>query len=279
MTEISSTVVETTNTTPFTEVLRSAFSKLDLADIGYAAILLVVCYIGSRILRKLFRRVIERSQLSQNLQTFFKQVLRFVLDFVIILIVADSLGIPVSSLLAIFSLLGLALSLSLQNLLGNLISGVVLLFNRPFDVGDYVEINGVAGSVKQVALFQTQLNTVDNKLVHIPNNDVLSSTIINYSGESIRRVDVSFFVSYDIPLETVQAAAKEFLTAIPYVVDEPAPQTVVSAFKESNAEYTIRMWVSSSDCVATRDMMNALILQYYQTHNKPFSYPRIVIQQ
>ena len=279
MTEVSSTLVETTNTKPFAEVLQSAFSKLDLADIGYAALLLVICYIGSRILRKLFRRVIERSQLSHNLQTFFQQVLRFVLDFVIILIVADSLGIPVSSLLAIFSLLGLALSLSLQNLLGNLISGVVLLFNRPFDVGDYVEINGIAGSVKQVALFQTQLNTVDNKLVHIPNNDVLSSTIINYSGERIRRVDVSFCVSYDVPMETVQTAVGEFLTSIPYVLEDPAAETVVSAFRENNAEYTVRLWVRSDSCVAARDMMNAKILQYYQSHSGAFSYPRVVVQQ
>lgn len=279
MEQLSSSIVETTNTKPFAEVLQSAFSKLDLADIGYAAVLLVICYIGARILRKFFRRAIERSHLSKNLQSFFQQVLRFVLDFIIVLIVADSLGIPVSSLLAIFSLLGLALSLSLQNLLGNLISGVVLLFNRPFDVGDYVEINGVAGSVKQVALFQTQLDTVDNKLVHIPNNDVLSSTIINYSGESMRRVDVSFFVSYDVPFETVQSAVKEFLASIPYVLDDPAAETVVSAFREHNAEYTVRLWVRSDSCVAARDMMNAQILQYYQSHSGSFSYPRVVVQQ
>ena len=280
MPEVSSTIVETaTSTTPFAEVLQSAFSKLDLADIGYAATLFVICYIASRILRKFFRRAIARSQMSENLQSFFLQVLRFVLNFIIILIVADSLGIPVSSLLAVFSLLGLALSLSLQNLLGNLISGVVLLFNRPFNVGDYVEINGVTGSVKQVALFQTQLDTVDNKLVHIPNNDVLSSVIINYTGESMRRVDVSFFVSYDVPFETVQKAVKEFITSIPYVLDDPATETVVSAVLENNAEYTVRLWVRSDSCVEARDMMNAKILQYYQSHSGSFSYPRVVIQK
>ena len=278
MPEVSSTVVETTKT-PFAEVLQNALSKLDLADICYAAVLLVVCYIGSRILRKFFRRTLERSHLSENLQSFFQQVLRFTLDFIIILIVADSLGIPVTSLLAVFSLLGLALSLSLQNLLGNLISGVVLLFNRPFNVGDYVEINGVAGSVKQVALFQTQLDTVDNKLVHIPNNDVLSSVIINYSGESMRRVDVSFFVSYDVPFETVQKSVKEFLASIPYALDDPAAETVVSAFRENNAEYTVRLWVRSDSCVEARDMMNAKILQYYQSHSGSFSYPRVVVQK
>lgn len=276
---ISSTVVETTTTKPFSEVLQSAFSKLDLADIGYAAVLLIVCYIGARILRKLFRRAIERSHLSRNLQSFFQQVLRFTLDFVIILIVADSLGIPVSSLLAIFSLLGLALSLSLQNLLGNLISGVVLLFNRPFDVGDYVEINGVAGSVKQVALFQTQLNTVDNKLVHIPNNDVLSSTIINYSGESIRRVDIVYQASYDTPTETVKKAIAECAASLPQILTDPAAEVVVSGFGDNNVDYTIRFWVRADQCVLARDLMNDHILSFYQKYGVELSYPRVMIQK
>ena len=278
METVTTTMVETTEKTPFAEVLQSALSKLDFADIGYAALLFVVCYAGARILRKLFRRALERSTLSKNLQTFFQQVLRFVLDFIIILIVADSLGIPVSSLLAVFSLLGLALSLSLQNLLGNLISGVVLLFNRPFEVGDFVEINGVSGTVKQVALFQTQLDTVDNKLVYIPNNDALSSIITNYSGESMRRVDVSFCVSYDVPMDTVFAAVKDFLAANPYVLRDPAPETVVSSFPDNNVEYTVRMWVGSSNCVAARDLMNAEILRYYQSHENSVSYPRVVVQ-
>lgn len=276
---ISSAVVETTTTKPFSEVLQSAFSKLDLADIGYAALLFVVCYAGARILRKLFRRALERSTLSKNLQAFFQQMLRFTLDFIIILIVADSLGIPVSSLLAVFSLLGLALSLSLQNLLGNLISGVVLLFNRPFDVGDFVEIKGVSGSVKQVALFQTQLNTVDNKLIHIPNSDVLSSTIVNYSAESIRRVDIVYQASYDTPTETVKKAIAECAASLPEILTDPAAEIVVSGFGDNNVDYTIRFWVRSDQCVLARDLMNDRILSFYQKHGVELSYPRVVVQK
>lgn len=278
MPEVSSTIVEATKT-PFAEVLQNALSKLDLADICYAAVLLIVCYIGSRILRKFFRRALERSHLSENLQSFFQQVLRFTLDFIIILIVADSLGIPVTSLLAVFSLLGLALSLSLQNLLGNLISGVVLLFNRPFDVGDFVEINGVSGSVKQVALFQTQLNTADNKLVHIPNNDVLSSVIVNYSGESIRRVDIVYQASYDTPTETVKRAISECAASLPEILTDPAAEVVVSGFGDNNVDYTIRFWVRADQCVRARDLMNDHILSFYQKHGVELSYPRVVVQK
>ena len=278
MPEVSSTVVETTKT-PFAEVLQTALSKLDLADICYAAVLLIICYIGSRILRKFFRRTLERSHLSENLQSFFQQVLRFTLDFIIILIVADSLGIPVTSLLAVFSLLGLALSLSLQNLLGNLISGVVLLFNRPFNVGDYVEINGVEGSVKQVALFQTQFNTIDNKLIYIPNSDVLSSTIINYSAESIRRVDIVYQASYDTPTETVKKAIAECAASLPVILTDPAVEIVVSGFGDNNVDYTIRFWVRADQCILARDLMNDHILSFYQKHGVELSYPRVVIQK
>lgn len=275
---LSSTTVETESISEFSTMLRRVFSALDAADIVSALVLFLLCYAASRLLQRLFRRTLERSRLSQNLQSFFRQTLRFTLDFIIVLIVADSLGIPVSSLLAVFSLFGLALSLSLQNLLGNLISGVMLLFNRPFDVGDYVEIGSVSGTVKQVALFQTQLDTVENKLVYIPNSDVLSSVIVNCSGETTRRVDVTFFVAYTVPQHEVEQAARGFLAAVPQALSQPAAQIVVSDFGKSNVQYTVRFWTRSDSCVAARDAMNAQILQYYQSHEGTFSYPRVAVE-
>ncbi|MGM9663110.1 MAG: mechanosensitive ion channel family protein [Oscillospiraceae bacterium] len=260
------------------ETLKILLGKLKLEDILSAVLLLLICYLLARVLRRLFRGVMARSRLSENLQHFLDQALRFALDFIILLIVADSLGIPVTSLLAVFSLLGLALSLSLQSLLGNLISGVVLLTTRPFGAGDFIELKGVSGTVKQVALFQTQLDTVDNKLIYIPNSDVLSSTIVNYSGESTRRVDITFCASYDAPTETVRAAILECAASLPQVLAEPAAEVVVSGFEESNVAYTARLWVRSDDCIAVRDEMNGRILQYYRKHGVEMSYPRIVVR-
>lgn len=279
MPDTTSSAVDTSGAAAFLETVKAAFSKLAWADVLYATALFIVCYIVSKLLMRFFRGVLSRSHLSENLRLFFEKALRFVLYFIIVLIVADSLGIPVTSLLAVFSLLGLALSLSLQNLLGNLISGVVLLFNRPFEVGDYIEINGIAGTVKQVDLFQTLLNSVDNKLIYIPNSDVLSSTITNYSGESTRRVDVALSASYDAPVETVQAAILECAAGIPGVLAEPAPEVVVSAFGDSNVEYTARLWVDAGSVISVRDQMNGRILSYYQKHGVEISYPRITLQK
>ncbi len=279
MPETTSAAVDTGAALSFFNTLKLAFSKLAWADIGYAALLLIGCCIASKILMRFFHSTLSRSRISPNLRLFFEKALRFTLNFIIVLIVADSLGIPVTSLLAVFSLLGLALSLSLQNLLGNLISGVVLLFNRPFEVGDYIEINGIAGTVKQVDLFQTLLNSVDNKLIYIPNSDVLSSTITNYSSESTRRVDVTFFASYDTPAETVQTAILECAASIPGVLTEPAPEVVVSAFGDNNVDYTARLWVEGGSVISVRDQMNGRILSFYQKHGVTFSYPRIIVQQ
>lgn len=258
--------------------LQAVFRKLAPEDLLVSALLLLVCYLLARLLRRLFKGAMARSRLSGNLQRFLCQALRFALDFVIVLIVADSLGIPVTSLLAVFSLLGLALSLSLQNLLGNLISGVVLLTAHPFEAGDFIELQGVSGTVKQVALFQTQLDTVDNKLIYIPNSDVLSSTIVNCSGESTRRVDISFSASYDAPTETVRAAILECAASLPQVLAEPPAEAVVSGFGDSNVNYTARLWVRSEDCIAVRDQMNGRILDYYRKHGVEMSYPRVLLR-
>lgn len=259
--------------------VQAAFGNLALADILSAALLAAVCLAAAKLLLRFFRKLLERSRLSENLRFFFEKALRFTLYFITVLIVADSLGIPVTSLLAVFSLLGLALSLSLQNLLGNLISGVVLLFTRPFAVGDYIEIQSMAGTVKQVDLFQTQLNSIDNKRIYIPNSDVLSSTITNYSAESARRVDVAFPVSFDTPAAMAEAAIRDCIASVDLILSEPAPEIVVTALRECNAEYTARVWARPQDCVAVRDQLNTRILHYYQKHGVKLSYPRVTVER
>ena len=279
MTDTMETLTDTSDRAAEAAALKTALHGLGLDDLLSAALLGLLCLIVARVLLRLFRQLLSRSRLSENLRFFLEKALRFTLYFILVLIVADSLGIPVTSLLAVFSLLGLALSLSLQSLLGNLISGVVLLFTQPFAVGDYIEIHGVAGTVKQVDLFHTQLNSIDNKRVSIPNSDVLSSTITNYSAESARRVDVAFPASYDSPAESVEAAIRECIGSVDGILADPAPEIVVTALRESNCEYTARVWVKPQDCVAARDQLNSRILHSYQKHGVRLSYPRVTLER
>lgn len=259
--------------------LRAAFAGLELSEVLSAALLLLLCLAAARLLLRFVRKLLSRSRLSENLRFFLEKALRFTLYFIIVLIVADALGLPVTSLLAVFSLLGLALSLSLQTLLGNLISGVVLLFTQPFAVGDYIELGGIAGTVKQVDLFQTHLNSIDNKRITIPNSDVLSSTITNYSAESARRVDVTFPASYDSPPDAVEAAIRDCIASVDGILADPAPEIVVTALSASNCEYTARVWARPQDCVAVRDGLNSRILSFYRKHGVCLSYPRVTLER
>lgn len=212
-----------------------------------AAIALIICIIAIWIIMKILRRVMERSKLGASLQGFILKVIKIALEFAAILIVAGSLGFDVTALLAIFSLLGLAISLSVQNLLGNLISGIVLLVTKPITDGEFIEVGDVSGTVKDVGLFYTELLTLDNKLVSVPNSDMSASRIVNYTREPNRRVDLLIGASYDSPVADVKKALYDAIARTDKVLEDPAPQVLVQEFGGSVVRYTVRAWCRHED--------------------------------
>ena len=163
------------------------------------------------------------------------------------IIVAGALGIPTTSLVALISIAGLALSLSVQNILSNLFSGLTLLITKPFKAGDYVEVAGKAGVIKTVGLFYTQMNTLDNILVSIPNGDITGSTINNYSSEPLRRVDMNFCASYDCATEDVKTAIMEAISRDEKILADPAPFVRLNEYKDSVVDYVVRVWCKGAD--------------------------------
>lgn len=272
-------MTDTSNTEGMLQEISKVFGNLSLKAFLSALLLFLICYTAGRILRRIFGKLLNRTRLSENIKNVFKQFLRFLIDFIIILIIAEYLGIPVTSLFAVFSLLGLAISLSLQNLLSNLISGIVLLMSKPFVAGNYVAINGAEGTVKQVALFQTQLDTVDNKLIYIPNSDVVSSTITNYSAEGIRRLDLTFGASFDSASGQVKAALLDCASSVSGVLDDPAPVVLITGYGDSNVNYTLRLWAKSEDTVAVKEAITDRVLSYYEEYGVSMSYNRIVLEK
>lgn len=212
-----------------------------------AVISLIVCVIAIRLIMRILRRITERSRMSDSLARFFLRLAKIGMQFLTILIVAGSLGFDVTALLAVFSLLGLALSLSVQNSLTNLMSGVVILFTKPFVVGEYVESGGVSGTVREIGLFYTQLTTLDNKAIYVPNSELSASKIINYTREPNRRVDLVFGAGYDHPTETVLTALREMVVTIPGVLTDPAPAVHVENYAASNIQYIVRAWCRHED--------------------------------
>ena len=208
----------------FIEAIGAArIGSISVAALFEAVIVLLICVIASRILMKLLGRGLEKSKLDGVIRGFIRTGARAVLWILTVIIVASALGINTTSLVAVVSVAGLALSLAVQNILSNVFSGVTLLINHPFKAGDYVDIGSTSGTVKTVSLFYTVLDTIDNKRVSIPNSTVTSATVTNYSQEPLRRVDISISASYDAATEDVRAAILAAADMDEKVLRDPAP--------------------------------------------------------
>ena len=259
----------------FNKLLESL--GLSGASVLVSAILVfIVCVIAIRIIMHAADKLLSRSKkLDGILQGFIKTTLRIVLWVLAIIIVAGALGIPTASLVAVLSIAGLALSLSVQNVLANLFSGITLLITKPFATGDYVVVAGNDGVVKTIGLFYTVLDTLDNKVVSIPNSDVTGSSITNFSRNPLRRVDFVFTASYEDSTEDVKAAILEAAQADPKIKTDPAPFIVIGAYKESRVEYITRVWCDNADYWDVFFGMNERVRETFAAHDVHMTFDHI----
>ena len=207
-----------------------------------ALAILVVCLLVVKILTRLVVKVLGRTKLDPRLSKYVLAALKGVLYILTILIVAQSLGIPTTSLVALFSVLSLAVSLAVQDVLGNVAGGLVILFSKPFQIGDYVETDAVGGTVAEIDLIHTKLDTPNGQRVLMPNRTMADSKITNYTQLGTRRVDIAVTASYDDAVQAVRSACLKAVEATPSVLTEPKPQVVVTNYGESAIEYHVRCW-------------------------------------
>ena len=227
---------------------RIRIGSMALSTLISAVLTFITCFIVMQIILKTLERILGRAnKIDGTLKGFIHSAVKIVLWILTGIIVAGALGIPTTSLVALISIAGLALSLSVQNILSNLFSGLTLLVSKPFKSGDYVEVGGRNGIIKSVGLFYTQLNTLDNVSINIPNSDVTGTTIINYSREPLRRVDRVFSAAYESSTENVKAAVFEAISRDEKILRDPAPFVRLSEYKDSCIEYTVRVWCKCAD--------------------------------
>ena len=234
------------------ELLSSAGIKIDLGALTLGGILRVVLLIlvgmvVIRILMKLVDRMLDNSKALSSLKVYIRSALKVILWFLLVLMVASSLGIDTTSLIAMLSVAGLAVSLALQNTLSNLAGGIMLLVAKPFQVGDYVEADGVSGTVSAVDLSYTTFVTVDNKEIFVPNSQLSAAKVVNYTALGKRRVDLNFTASYGASTAEVKSAIRETLDAIPQIMADPAPEIWLTEYQSSSIQYTVRAWTTAAD--------------------------------
>ena len=197
--------------------------------------------------RRAMRRGLERAQIDVSLIPFLSSLTYYVLLAVVIIIVLNLFGIETTSLIAVLGAAGLAVGLAMQGTLSNVAAGVMLLMFRPFRLGDYVEVAGSAGTVAEIGLFSTVLNTIDNTQITAPNSAVFGQTIHNYTANATRRNDMVIGISYSDDIGRAIDTIMKVLGADDRVLREPAPVVAVSALGESSVDLVVRPWCRRED--------------------------------
>ena len=223
-------------------ILNMDLGGFTLGNLLAALLIFVVCVVAIRLCTRLLRKALDRTSLDVQVKRALTNVLRAVLWVTAAIVIMGQLNISTASLVALVSVAGLALSLSLQNTLSNVFAGVTLLVTRPFSVGDFVEAGTTSGTVTRMGLFYVTLLTADNKEIHVPNSDISSSRLTNYTAEPRRRVDLNFGLEYSCDADAVRAALLAAAQEDGRVLSEPAPAVVVSAYLASSVQYTLRAW-------------------------------------
>lgn len=241
-----------------------------------AAVIFAIGVFAIRVGLKLVTKILEKSKLEPIAYKLILKVLRVVAYILLGLIVASKLGIDVSGIVALASVLTLAVSLSVQDLLTNLISGFTLLYTKPFTAGDFVEIAGQSGTVLEIGLTYTKLSTPDNKMVSIPNGAVTSAQIVNYTVTGTRRVDFAVTASYDAPVEKVIEALK-VAAKVPTILDSQAPFAAVKNYGDHSIEYVLQVWSTADDYWTTTFEINKNIKAVFDAQGIEMTYPHLNI--
>lgn len=244
------------------------------ANVLPAIIMVVVGILVIKAVMKLVAAVLEKSNLEKAAHGLILSVTKVALYLMLGLMIASKLGIDVTSVVALASVLTLAVSLSLQNMLGNVIGGFTILTTHPFRSGDYVEVAGQAGTVSEINMTYTKLMTVDNKLISIPNSAVVGSQVVNYSAADTRRVDVNISASYDIPTQKV-IDALVLAGTMDNVLLTPAPFAAVTSYGESAINYTLRVWVKSADYWDVFFAVTQNVKKVFDEQNITMTYPHL----
>ena len=250
------------------------FSSVALVNLLPMVIVTVAGLLIIRLVMTVVKRALAKSRLEKAAHSLIISLTRIVLYVLLFLIVASGLGIDVTGVVALASVLTLAISLAVQDALTNVIGGFTLLSTHPFSSGDYVEVAGQSGTVQEIGMIYTRLTTPDNKLISIPNSAVVSSQIVNYSVTGTRRVEVCVSASYANPTQKV-IDALVLAGTMDNVLLEPAPMAVISEYGESAIKYSLRVWVKTENYWDVHFALTQKVKDVFDQQGVAMTYPHL----
>lgn len=238
-------------------------------------IVLVVGLWVTRIITKGVGRSLEKSKIDHSLIPFLKSVTNILLKALVAVTVMGMIGIQMTSFVAILGAAGLAVGMALSGTLQNFAGGVIILILKPFRLGDFIEAQGFTGTVKEITIFSTMLNTPDKKLVIIPNGPLSTGALINYSAEPTRRVDWTFGIAYGDDVENFKRAIKDFIAQDERILKDPAPFVGLSALADSSVNFTVRVWVDGPDYWDVFFLMNEKVYNNFSNYDLNIPFPQV----
>ena len=228
--------------------VRDIFSHLSIAQIATVVVLIIVGLIVIKFLMKGIASLLEKTKLEKTIIRLTVTVIRIILWVLLIFIVAGTMGINMNSVIALFSVLALAVTLAVQGILGNVAGGAQVISAHPFKVGDYVKIGDKSGTVEEIGLVYTLLITPENYRVHIPNSKTVVSEITNYTALGVRRMDIRIGLGYRTSPAEVRKTMLALLGSAKNVLSDPeAPQVLVDDYQNSSIVYILRLWVRAEN--------------------------------
>jgi len=239
-----------------------------------AVITLVVGLLIIKAVMRLLTRALEKSKLEKAAYSLILSLAKVGLYLMLGLSLATSIGINVTGVVALASVLTLAVSLALQNILTNVLGGFTLLTTHPFHSGDYVDIGGQSGTVTQIDMSYTRLVTPDNKVICIPNSTVLASEVVNYSANDTRRAEIKVSAGYDAPTQKV-IDALALAATVDNALLEPAPFAAVDSYGDNAINYVLRFWTKTEDYWDVYYKVNQRVKNIFDEQGIPMTYPHL----
>lgn len=255
-------------------LLASLSGSLFFKKLMGTVLILVIGVLVIRVIMRLITAALEKSHLEKAAHSLIFSLARAAMYVLLFLIAASQMGVDVSSIVALASVLTLALSLALQNMVSNLIGGFAILYTHPFHSGDYVEIAGQGGTVKEISMTYTVLATPDNRIISIPNSAVAAAQVVNYSSADSRRVELTVTASYDAPTQKVLDALV-LAGTVDNALLNPAPSAVIVSYDDSAIRYSLRIWVKPGDYWDVYFQVNQRIKDVFDQQGIEMTYPHL----
>lgn len=244
-----------------------------------AVIVFVVGRFLISMLKRLTSRLLDKRNVDVSIKTFVKSLVNILLTILLIISVVGALGVETTSFAALLASAGVAIGMALSGNLQNFAGGLVILLFKPYKVGDWIESQGVAGTVKEIQIFHTILTTADNKLIFIPNGALSSGVVVNYSNQKTRRVEWIVGVDYGEDYAKVEQVVREILAADKRILSDPAPFVALHALDASSVNVVARVWVDSPNYWDVYFDINQAIYKTFNEKGIDFPFPQLTVHK